>query len=279
MTAVVFEPIRDARQRQHMLDLLVEGFPHVDVDWSAAFKAPQGRHGHGLLLTIDGAPQGGLLTFESTQIIGGRERSIINVSSWTIRPKYRNLAVRMARAATSDPNTIYTVGSPIRSVQSICLRVGFRYLSRGSIASVPLLNGITVAGDIHIEPFAVEHATPEWQRWLANHSDDRHVAMTIQQGARMAPALWLRGLKVKGLPAARLLFAADYGPLRAALPAIHGHMLRRHGIVGLYLPRIGPLQDLRSLRKPHSGPSIVVKGDVADTDVNLLYSELLYLRM
>jgi hypothetical protein len=73
------------------------------------------------------------------------------------------------------------------------------------------------------------------------------------------------------------MFTADYALLRAALPTIHAYMLRRHGIVGLYLPRIAPLEGLRSIRGATKGPSIIVKGDIADEDVNLLYSELFYL--
>jgi len=54
-------------------------------------------------------------------------------------------------------------------------------------------------------------------------------------------------------------------------------MLRQHGIAGLYLPRFAAYADLRSVRSPHRGPSIVVKGNVDDAAVNLLYSETLYL--
>jgi hypothetical protein len=118
---------------------------------------------------------------------------------------------------------------------------------------------------------------PEPRRWITDHAGRRYIAIVIRQGTRATPVLWLRGLKIKELPAARLMFTSDYALLRAALPAIHGYMLRRHGIVGLYLPYTARLEGLRSLRKPHKGPSIVVKGDIADEDVNLLYSELYYL--
>ena len=85
-------------------------------------------------------------------------------------------------------------------------------------------------------------------------------------------------LKARGLPAARLAFTTDHGLLRAVLPAMHWHMLRHHGIVGLYLPRIAPHVGLRSMRRADRGPSIIVKGNVDDTDINLLYSELQYLQ-
>ena len=269
--------IRDAEQRQQMLELLREGFPNVSFDWEVAFKAPLGRSGYGFLMIADGAPQGGILSFESMQSLSGRERRVVNLSSWYIRPEYRRLAVRMMRTVSSDPDTIYTGVSPIRSVQTICLRAGFRYLSHGSIASIPLLNDFTAGRGIKVGPFDPDAVGPEHRRWMADHANPRHIALLIRQGEHAVPALWRRGLKVKEFPAARLIFTSDYALLRAALPAIHAHMLLRHGTVGLYLPRIAPLEGLRSVRKSGKGPPIIVKGDIADEDVNLLYSELFYL--
>jgi hypothetical protein len=273
-----FVRILEGQQRQEMLELLAEGFPQSKIDWRAAFDAPLGDTGHGMLLTVDGRAQGGLLTFEKMETIGGRQRRIVNLSSWYMRPPYRKLAVRMARAASADPDTIYTTCTAIRSVQKICLRVGFRYLSHGSIASIPLINGAFFRPASRIEPLVVE-ALPnrDHDRWIADHAGERHVGILVRTAASAVPVLWLRGLKLRGLSAARLLFTADYGALRAALPAVHWYMLRRHGIAGLYLPRIGPLADLRSVRRRHSGPSLMVKGDVDAEDVNLLYTELLHL--
>ena len=269
--------IEGAERQQQMLDLLREGFPQARFDWAIAFNAPPGRSGYGLLMIVDGHPQGGILCFEKVETFGGRERRIVNVSSWYIRPKYRRMAVRMLRTLTSDPDAVFTACSPIKAAQAIGLRTGFRYLSHGSIASVPLLNGFTAGRGIKVGPFDPDAVGPEHRRWMADHANPRHIALLIRQGERAVPALWRRGLKVKELPAARLIFTSDYALLRAALPAIHAHMLRRHGIVGLYLPRIAPLEGLRSVRKRNKGPSIIVKGDIADEDVNLLYSELSYL--
>lgn len=269
--------IHDAEQQQQTLALLKEGFPKAPFDWAVALKAPAGRAGRGLLLIEDGEPQGCILSFEKTESLGDRQRRIVNLSSWYIRPGYRRMAVRMMRTASSDPDAVYTICTPISSVQAICRRVGFRYLTHGSIASVPFLNGLVAGRGIRVEPFDPAPVEPEERQRMADHADPRLIAMVIRQGGRTVPVLWMRGLKIKELPAARFLFTTDHALLRAALPAVHAYMLRRHGIVGLYLPHVGPLSGLRSLRKPNKGPSIIVKGDIADTDVNLLYSELLYL--
>jgi hypothetical protein len=274
-----FVPILDEQQRGQMLELLAEGFPKVSIDWPSAFRAPAGSTGHGTLLIVDGRAEGGILAFEKKEMIRGRLRRVINLSSWYIRQRYRAFAVRMMRVVSGDPDAIYTSSSPILSVQKICLRVGYRYAARGSIASVPLLNGVGFRGGITVEPFApAALANPDHNRWMTDHSDDRHVGILIRQRSCIVPVLWQRGLRVRGLPAAQLVFTADHSVLDAALPAVHWHMLRHHGIVGLYLPRIGPYANLRSVRGPNRGPPIIVKGDVDAEEINLLYSEMLYLR-
>jgi hypothetical protein len=273
-----FVPILDEHQRREMLELLAEGFPRASTDWSRAFRAPPGDTGHGTMLIVDGRPEGGILSFEKTETIGGRVRRIVNLSSWYIRPRYRKFAVRMMRAVTADPDTIYTGTSPILSVQTICLRVGFRYASKGSIASLPLVNGTGLQGRIVIGPF-VPATLPnlDHDRWMTDHCDGHHVGILIRQRSDIVPVLWECGKKIRGFPAARLMFTTDHSVLRTSLPAVHWHMLRHHGVAGLYLPRFEAYADLRSVRSPHRGPSIIVKGNVDGEDINLLYSETLYL--
>lgn len=274
-----YVPVLGEPERQQLLALLAEGFPRERIDWRSAFEAPAGSIGHGVLLVVDDRPEGAILAFEKKEIIGGQAIRTVNLSSWYIRPLYRSLAFRMMRSVTSEPDTIYTICSPIASVQQICLHLGFRYLSHGSVVSVPLINGMGRAADIEVMPFASGVlGDAEYDRRMMDHGDERHVGLLVHRKTGTIPVLWQRGLKVRGFPAARLLFTTDYPTLRAALPAVHWHMLRHHGILGLYLPRIAPYADLHSVRKRHKGPSTIVKGPVPDEDVNLLYSELLYLK-
>ena len=273
-----FVPIFAEPQRREMLELLAEGFPDASTDWSRAFRAPPGGTGHGTLLIVDGRSQGVLLSFEKTETIGERARRIVNLSSWYIRPRYRKFAVRMLRAVTAEPDTIYTATSPILSAQTIGLRAGFRYASKGSIASLPLVNGTGLRGGIAVGPFVpATLPDPDHDRWMTDHCDARHVGILVRQRSRIVPVLWERGQKIRGFAAARLVFTADHGVLRAALPAVHWHMLRHHGMAGLYLPRFAAYADLHSVRSAHRGPSILVKGNVDAEAVNFLYSETLYL--
>src|SRR5574341_28967 len=250
MGEAAFAPILDEQQRLQMLALLAEGFPDIDIEWSSAFAALPGKTGHGVLLLIDGCPEGGILMFERSRTIGGVMRRVVNLSSWYIRPPYRTLGLRMMGEITDDGSAIYTVATPIASVQKICLRVGFRYVSHGSIASVPCLNGGSVGGETAVEPYQPGALRDtDLDIALRDHGDERHVAILLRRPTGVVPVLWRRGLKVRGVAAARLLFAADHRAVRGALGAVHWHLLRRHGIVGLYLPRIAPYAGLRSVRK------------------------------
>jgi hypothetical protein len=274
-----YVPVLGEAERQLVLPLLSEGFPRARIDWRSAFEAPPGANGHGMLLLVDGAAQGAILTFEKKETVRGREVRFVNISSWYIRPRYRSLAWRMMRAITSEPDTIYTICSPIPSVQRICLQLGFRYASHGSIASVPLINGLFPPAGIEVLPFGAGLLpNAEHEAWIRDHGDERNVALVVRHQGAAIPVLWQRGLTVRGLPAARLLFTSDHAALRTALCAVHYYMLRHHGIFGLYLPRIAPYRGLRGVRRRDRGPSTIVKGPIADEDVNLLYSELLYLR-
>lgn len=271
-------PILDEHQRRQMLQLLAEGFPGGTIDWSSAFKAPPGTFGHGYLLMVNQQLAGGILVFEKTETIRGQPRRVVNLSSWYIRPPYRKYAVRMVREICADQSAIYTTFSPIPSVQKIAQRIGYRYVSQGSIASAPFINGMISKAGISVEPYSPGLVTnPEHDRWMRDHSDERHIGLLIRSQSDLIPTLWLRGFKIRGLPAARLLFAADHQALRAAMPGVHWQMLKAHGIVFVYLPRIARYADFRSIRKPGRGPCVMVRGDISDEDVNLLYSELLYL--
>lgn len=274
-----FVPIVGPREREQTLALLAEGFAHANVVWPQIFEAPAGESGHGLLLVADGTAQGVILSFERAEIIGERRRRIVNLSSWYVRPNYRRFAVRMVREASADADAIYVTCSPIWSAQKIALRTGWRYLSHGSIASIPLINGVVSQGGSAVEPYVKGAlSNPDHARWMADHGDDRHIGLVVRTGASTVPSLWLRSEKARLFGAARLLFTSDYGVLRSALPAVHGHMMRRHRITRLSLPRVGALASLRSVRGLHSGPSLMVKGEIDPEDVNLLYSEFLYLR-
>ena len=180
-------PVNDDLRRKQLLELLEEGFVSRGIDWRSAFAAPAGRWGHGVLLMVAGAPEGGILAFEKTETIRGIPRRVVNLSSWYIRPPFRNLAVRMMREVTADADTIYTGVSPIPSVQTICLRVGYRYVSRGSIVSGPLLNGAGLGRGFEIAPW-VPTLLPnlEQARWMSDHDDRRHVALSVRRGPTLS---------------------------------------------------------------------------------------------
>lgn len=269
--------IRSAAHQEQAVALLNEGFPDAGFDWSLAFEAPPGKFGHGLLLIIDGEPQGELLCFEKNETLEGRKRRIVNVSSWYVREEYRRYLIWMVRHLTEDSETVFTACTPSRAVSKIGDKVGFRQVSEGSIASIPFLNGIRRRRGVEVRPFEKGFFDSETERWILEHESDRTIALTLHSEDRVAPLVLVRGLDVFQFPAVRLLFAGDFELLKQALPSLHSMLARNYGILGIYLPRIPELHQLRSIRRSGSGPSIIAKGEIKDKDVNLLFSELHFL--
>ncbi|MEM9281944.1 MAG: hypothetical protein AAGA96_08970 [Verrucomicrobiota bacterium] len=268
--------IFNAEQREQAIALLNEGFPHGEFDWSIIFKAKPGKFGHGLLLMIDGEPQGELLCFEKKESIGGRERRIVNVSSWYVREKYRRYLIWMVRHLTQDSETIFTACTPSRAVSKIGQTLGFRTVSEGSIASIPLLNGIRKSTEIEVQPCDTLLLDSETRTWIEDHRGERTISLMLRSGDRVTPFILVRGLELFQLPAARLLFAQDLELVEPALPEIHALLMRKYGIFGVYLPRIPEFEQVKSARPVGTGPSIIAKGDIRDREINLLYSELHY---
>ena len=163
------------------------------IDWRSAFAAPPGRWGHGVLLMVAGAPEGGILAFEKTETIRGTPRRIVNRSSWYIRPRFRNLAVRMMREVTADPDTIYTGVSPIlRFRRSACALVTVMCREAPSCRGRCSTARASDTGS-EIAPWVLMPLpNPEQARWMYDHDDRRHVALSIRRGTDVVPVLWLR---------------------------------------------------------------------------------------
>lgn len=269
-------PVLDAPNRRRMRHLLEEGFPDAGFDWNLAFEASPGRFGHGVLLVVDGVARGAMLVFEKEEILGGVRRRVINFSSWYLQHAYRRHVIAMVRRLAEDAETIYTVCTAISSVRSIGKRLGFRTLGEGTMASLPFVNGFRSPSDVAVEPWRPAEFDPGFREVIEDHRRAGAIVVLICSDEGSAPLVWKSGPRLWGLPAARLLHAGDYDLVARALPAIHAHLVRHFGIFGLYLPRVAALAGLRSVPR-RGGPTLLVKGDVADEDVSLLYSELHWL--
>ncbi|MEM1442708.1 MAG: hypothetical protein AAGF67_10225 [Verrucomicrobiota bacterium] len=269
--------IHSAQERELAAALLNEGFPEADFEWSIAFEAPPGKYGHGLLLMIDNEPQGEMLCFEKIETINGRAQRIVNVSSWYVREQYRRYLIWMVRHLTEDPEIVLTACTPSPVVSRIGEKVGFRHVSEGSIASIPLLNGFFRNPEVQVLPYEASLLDAETRQKIEDHDNEQTISLILRSGVLVAPLVMVTGMDVLQLPAARLLFTTDFTLLKKALPEVHSFLFRKFAIVGIYLPRISELEGLKSIRPTRSGPSIIAKGDIEDADVNLLYSELHYL--
>jgi hypothetical protein len=272
-------PIADDQTRNQAFDLLVEYFQVPQRIWVKALDALPGRERSGFLLIENGVAHGVLLTFEHSREVSGKIRRFINLSSWYVRESHRAYSYWMFRTAIAEKNVIYTSVTPGPLPFKISVASGFRIISNGSILSAPMLNGLGLGRGIRVEAYegsATNHLDGKVLKWLEDHSNDLHIIVLVSGLGATFPVVFRKTRGYRGLRYARLSYTGSHELVRAALPALHWHLLIHKAIVGIQLPCIEPYRDLRSVIAPTRGPSILVKGDIPEGDVDLLYTEMLY---
>jgi hypothetical protein len=272
-------PIAEDQTRNQALDLLVEFFPVPRQIWAKALNASRDRESAGFLLIENGVAYGVLLTFEHSRELSGKIRRFINLSSWYVRESHRAYSYWMFRTAIAEKNVIYTSVTPGPSPFKISIASGFRIISNGSILSAPMWNGVGLGRGIRVEAYdssATYHLDEKVLKWLKDHSNDLHIIVLVSGLGTTFPVVFRKTRGYRGLLYARLSYAGSHELVCAALPALHWHLLIHKAIVGIQLPCIEPYRDLRSVIAPTRGPSILVKGDIPDADIDLLYTEMLY---
>lgn len=268
--------IADAQTRTQAVDLLTEGFSLPRQIWVTALDE---RSASGFLLIENGLAHGVLLTFKHIREVSGKIRRFINLSAWYVRPSHRAYSFRLFHAAIAEKDVIYTCVTPGPTPIKIAVANGFRIISNGSILSVPLLNGLGLGKGIRIKAYKDKIACDvdaETRKLLEDHDDERHVIILISGLGPTFPAILRKTRDRRGIYYARLSYVRNHERMCAALPALHWYLLIRKAIVGIQFPRIPPYGGLRSVIAAPRGPSILIKGDIPDGDIDLLYTEMLY---
>ena len=272
--------IADGRTKKQALDLLAEGFETVPRRiWVKALDANPAQGSSGFLLIENGVAHGVLLTFEHTRKISGTIRRFINLSAWYVQPSHRAYSFCIFRAAIAEKDVIYICATPSLTPVKIALANGFRTISDGSILSVPMLNGLGVGLGIWVETYKTTttcNIDTRVRKWLDDHDDERHLIVLVSGLGATFPAVLRQVRDRRGLRYARLSYVENHELMRAALPTLHWHLLIRKGIIGIQLPCFAPYRDLRVVVPTARGPSILVKGDIPDADIDLLYTEMLF---
>ena len=277
-------PIRNLTERAEAISLLDEGFPGKFwwKDVVDNFKLIESTQ-EGVLLKIDGVSQGVMLLFEHERLVHGRKMKFVNISSWYVRLNYRNFTMAMLEKVIEGDDKVFTIFTPSKSVQRRCLAAGFRLFSNGAILSLPLLNNHETTRRVSIrlikadEPFdAITHSFTS--QAILQHCTLPFIALEVSDiGSDKVAKIVFRLFLRKQIKFCRMVFNDNPEFVVASLSSIKKFLLLRYFCAGIYLPNFHPYNVLINYFPNIQSPSIVVKGLIPDTDIDLLYSEYLYL--
>ena len=277
-------PIRNLTDRAEAISLLEEGFPgkYWWNDVVGNFKLTENTQ-EGVLLKIDGVGQGVMLLFEHERLVHGRKMKFVNISSWYVRLNYRNFTMVMLEKVIEGEDRIFTIFTPSKSVQRRCLAAGFKLFSNGAILSLPFLNNQETTRRVSIrpiksdEPFdAITHSFTS--QAILQHCTLPFIALEVSDiGSDNVAKIVFRLFLRKHIKFCRMIYTDNPDFVVTSLSSIKKFLLLRYFCAGIYLPNFHPYNMLRSYFPNIQSPSIVVKGLIPDADIDLLYSEYLYL--
>jgi hypothetical protein len=217
-------------------DMLLRGYAFVPATvWDAAFArltaVPPGTRDDawGVLLHGPHGVCGVSLLISSLR--GDSDPRRVNGSGWAMLPEARSRALWMCRTAMPDDGTVYTALTPMKSVQRMLLRIGFRPVSHQRVrVFAPRL--ATLAA----QPRTMHVVTGRDAIRLAR---DDVVAEALDHHLRLGcivcvagnddawwPLVLVKRKRLGVVPVAEVIYAADQERLLQVLPALGAHLLR-----------------------------------------------------
>ncbi len=237
-------------------ELLHEGFPRLrPAFWAAALQRLQRYGGNaqtgvplGWFMLQGDEPVGVVLTPASLrQRPDGSSQCVVNLSSWYVRPEFRWRAGFMLRGVLNDATTVYTDLTPTPEVQKMLPLLGFDAVNRGvALHLLPLLclhpGG---GGQLRVlqpgEPWP--HAGPPREQ-IEAHRELGCLPLVLQPATGAPQLLVLKLCRLRGLPAAQLVYADSISQL-----------LAHRGALARLLLRQGVLLFMHDARQPGSTPT------------------------
>lgn len=218
--------------------LLAEGFPARTADtWPELFDRMQRLGANaatgvpfGYLLMDGRRPAGVMLTPASPRTTpDGQDSLIVNLSSWYIEPALRWRAVQMLRAVLRRHEAMFTDLTATPEVRSMMLAFGFVPLNDGVVVSLLPVAAALPSPQASVAELAPGNGTqlaPGTRRLLESHQGIGCIAAVLQTGDGATPLLF-RPRRLKGLPAAKLVYCESTAEVQAQLPAVARFLLRR----------------------------------------------------
>lgn len=269
-------PLVGRQDRTRALDLLAEGFPERDpADFRRALDRAADVLGEEAgplahLLTLGGAVQGVVLTLPSLRSDG---LSLVNLSSWYVRPAGRVAAPAMLRRL-ADLAPVVTDLTPTPAVVRLSLAVGFAVTAdRTAHLPLPLLAAVPGSARLvapnHPEAGPLD---PGDDRLLAEHARLGCLTAVVLHEGGAAPLVVRPGRRYR-LPVGEVILA-DLRVLAEARGAVARWLLRA-GLVALAvdLPAGARFPGSRVVRPR---PPRLARGPVPPGRIDYAWSELVF---
>lgn len=227
--------------RQGLARLLAQGEGAGGLPWGFGLEADGRLVGVGLTPTSHRRRADGSLT------------RVVNLAGWTIEPAHRFRALAMLRRMLADPQAAYIDLTPSPTVQRMLPHVGMQPVGTGTAVLLLAAHAIGAARGAALRPL------PAGQGPTLGPSAallDAHRGFGCEPLLLAHPdgedlLVW-RPTRVRGLPAARLVYVASHAVLRRHLPVLARHLLARGLLLLQCDGRIAaPGDGWRTFRRPH----------------------------
>lgn len=261
--------------------VLAEGFPRVsDRHWDRCLKIikdrdyPRGtpQFGYGI---EDSGLQGVVLTLGSLHGVAESSQTIINISSWTVRPSHRGIAAKALfdHASSFEGVTYSDLSAAAHTIRTIT-KLGFRESTAGQVLGLGLRRAPETASILTVKEAAMGLAADKLEM-LRYHESYGCICFCVELRDRLAPLIFLPR-KIKGLiPLAQLIYCERSSDLQEHARAIYYRLLSL-GFPGMLVDGSGPIPGLAGRYFPGKAARYY-KGPFPDYAVDHTYSEMIYI--
>jgi hypothetical protein len=266
-----------------LVGIMAEGFPRHGTDfWRDRLRVVGERerapgtqkYGYGIEA---GGLQGAALALGSLHGPPDARQTIVNISSWTVRPSHRGPpAKELYRHASSFDGFTYSNLSAAAHTLKTITRFGFREGTAGQVIGLGLRRGPGAARRMVSTGEAGRAGLPDYKVELLRHHE-RHgcVAFCLELEDRLAPLIFLPRRLKPGIPVAQLIYCERLGEFQANSRSIFLRLLGK-GFAALLVDGSGPIDGLRGRYYPGKAAKYY-KGPMPVHDVDHSYSEMIYI--
>jgi len=277
----MLQPIgHDTMEEAHAL--LARGFPMRTREFwkeglarQAAFHAAQDLGPVGQLMRVKGEPVGVILTMRSRRGDDAGQ-TVVNLSSWYVDERYRLLAPRMLQQVLAEPSRTFTDLTPSPPVTEMMERFGFvRRHDGGIIIPLPAA-ALRPGGSGTIAGIDAADIGTDARRLLQDHLSLGCLVCILRAEGKDLPLVFSTARR-KGLPTARLVYAADVAAVRRNLGPI-ARFLLRNGAFCLEMPAKRDESLFGGWFSQRARPTFV-RGGAVNAEIDHAYSEFVFLRI